>query len=84
MVWDPKGLTNDECIDVLEIRIGGSYLDGLKEFKDKKADLESIELHFLSKDAQEVKKVKIINIFERFMPGEGKHTKTSCMGTRKG
>ena len=35
----------------------GSYLDELKEFEDKHKDLESIELHFLSKDAQEIKKV---------------------------
>ena len=56
-VCDPKRFTDDQCIDVMEIKMGGFYLDELKKLKDKHTDLESIELHFLSKDAQEIKKV---------------------------
>jgi len=57
-VCDPKGFTDDQCTDVMEIKMGGSYLDELKDLKKKDSDLDTIELHFLSKDTQENKQEK--------------------------
>ena len=57
-VCDPKGFTDDQCTDVMEIKMGGSYLDELKDLKEKDSDLDTIELHFLSKDTQENKQVQ--------------------------
>ena len=56
-VCDPKEFTDAQCTDVMEIRMGGSYLNELKELKDNNADLDSIELHFLSKDIQDTKEL---------------------------
>ena len=62
-VCDPKGLTDDQCVDVMEIRMGGSYLEELKQMKLDKWQLEAIELHFLSKDNQEEEGLKVILSF---------------------
>jgi phosphotransacetylase len=57
-VCDPKGFTDEQCKDVMEIRMGDTYLDELKELENNSADLETIELHFLAKDSQKENKVK--------------------------
>ena len=49
-VCDPKDLTDDQCVDVMEVLMGGSYLTELKEMKAKEYSLNKIEKHFLKKD----------------------------------
>ena len=51
-VCDPKGLTDEQCIEVMGIRMGGSYLQELKQLKREGRDLEYIELWFLRKDLE--------------------------------
>merc|ERR1719342_188448 len=34
-VCDPKGLTDEQCLDVMGIRMGGSYLQELKQMRKK-------------------------------------------------
>jgi len=49
-VCDPKGLTDMQCVDVMEFRMGGSYQQELRQMKREGRDLPYIELHFLKKD----------------------------------
>ena len=49
-VCDPKGLTDMQCVDVMEFRMGGSYQQELRQMKGEGRDLPYIELHFLKKD----------------------------------
>ena len=42
-VCDPKGLTDDQCIEVMEILMGGSYHTELKEMKAKEYSSIKIE-----------------------------------------
>ena len=42
----------------MEIRMGDTYLDELKELKNNNSDLDTIELHFLFKDSQKGTQVK--------------------------
>jgi len=51
-VCDPKGLTDEQCLDVMGIRMGGSYLQELKQMRKEGRDLPYIELHFLKKDLE--------------------------------
>ena len=51
-VCDPKGLTDEQCLDVMGIRMGGSYLQELKQMRKEGRDLHYIELHFLKKDLE--------------------------------
>eukprot|EP00091_Calanus_sinicus_P013260 TRINITY_DN2946_c0_g1_i1.p4 TRINITY_DN2946_c0_g1~~TRINITY_DN2946_c0_g1_i1.p4 ORF type:complete len:106 (-),score=37.20 TRINITY_DN2946_c0_g1_i1:1128-1445(-) len=49
-VCDPKDLTDDQCVDVMEVLMGGSYLTELKQMKDEEFSLNKIEKHFLKKN----------------------------------
>jgi len=51
-ICDPKGLTDEQCIEVMGIRFGGSYKEELNQLKKEGRDLEYIELWFLRKDLE--------------------------------
>ena len=59
-VCDPKGLTDEECTDVMEMRMGGDYLNELQAMKADKADLEEIEIHFINKDKKANPQLNVI------------------------
>ena len=43
-------MTEKEILDVEQLRMGGSYLQEMKQLRDDGADIESIEKYFLEKD----------------------------------
>ena len=43
-------MTEKEILDVEQLRMGGSYLQEMKQLRDEGADIESIEKYFLEKD----------------------------------
>ena len=51
-ICDPKGLTDEQCVQVMGIRMGGRYLQELRQMVKEKRDLPYIELHFLKKDLE--------------------------------
>ena len=56
-VCDPKGFSDEQCLDVMQFKMGGTYLDELIDLRSQNTDLDSLELHFLSKDITQEKKV---------------------------
>merc|ERR1719400_193513 len=40
------------CLDVMELRLGGSYLQEMKDLRSQNWDLEYIEQYFLAKDLE--------------------------------
>ena len=49
-VCDGKGRTEKDILDVIQIRMGGSYLAELKDLRCKGKDLEFIKEYFIEKD----------------------------------
>ena len=45
-------MTEKEILDVEQLRMGGSYLQEIKQLREDGADIESIEKYFLEKDLQ--------------------------------
>jgi len=48
-------LTEEDYLDVMELRLGGSYLQEMKDLRSQNWDLEYIEQHFLAKDFEREK-----------------------------
>ena len=46
------GLTHREILDIMEFRMGGTYLQELRELRDNGATLAEVVEHFLRKDAE--------------------------------
>lgn len=46
------GLTHREILDIMEFRMGGTYLQELRELRDNGASLAEVVEHFLRKDAE--------------------------------
>ena len=51
-VCDGNGLTEKEVVDVIQFRMGGSYLVELKQLRSQGKNLKSIEQYFLEKDIE--------------------------------
>ena len=49
-VVDGKGLLENDVLDVMEFRMGGSYLAEMKQLRGQKWDLDYIENYYLQKD----------------------------------
>ena len=49
-VVDGKGLFENDILDVMEFRMGGSYLAEMKQLRGQKWDLDYIENYYLQKD----------------------------------
>merc|ERR1719474_1560210 len=47
-----KELTEEDYLDVMELRLGGSYLQEMKDLRSQNWDLEYIEQYFLAKDLE--------------------------------
>ena len=45
-------MTEKEMLDVEQLRMGGSYLQEMKQLRAEGADIERIEKYFLQKDLQ--------------------------------
>ena len=45
-------MTEKEILDVEQLRMGGTYLQEMKQLRDEGADIEQIEKYFLQKDLQ--------------------------------
>ena len=45
-------MTEKEILDVEQLRMGGSYLQEMKQLREEGADIERIEQYFLGKDLQ--------------------------------
>ena len=51
-VVDGKGLVEDDVLDVMQFRMGGSYLAEMKQLRDQRWDLEYVEKYYLQKDLE--------------------------------
>ena len=49
-ICDPEGLTDDQCVEVMEVCMVDLYNTDLQDMKTKKYSLGMIEKHFLRKD----------------------------------
>ena len=49
-VVDGKGLLENDILDVMEFRMGGSYLVEMKQLRSQNWDLDYVENYYLKKD----------------------------------
>ena len=57
-VVDGKGLLENDILDVMEFRMGGSYLVEMKQLRSQNWDLDYIENYYLQKDIEMEKESK--------------------------
>ena len=57
-VVDGKGLVEDDVLDVMQFRMGGSYLSEIKQLREQKWDLDYVETYFLQKDFEMEKEIR--------------------------
>ena len=51
-VVDGKGLLENDILDVMEFRMGGSYLVEMKQLRSQNWDLDYVESSYLQKDIE--------------------------------
>ena len=57
-VVDGKGLLENDILDVMEFRMGGSYLVEMKQLRSQNWDLDYVENYYLQKDIEMEKESK--------------------------
>ena len=57
-VVNGKGLVEDDVLDVMQFRMGGSYLSEIKQLREQKWDLDYVETYFLQKDFEMEKEIR--------------------------